>query len=319
MARLFFGIAAWLLALSATAAPLRIAVSESIFSLPFYVAKHQSYFRTRGVEVEFVECAGGGRCVSLMLKGKADLSTSTELPVVFNSFTRQDLGIVATFASASNHIKLLARVDSRVISPADLVNKKVAYVKGGVGHYAMDLALVYSGVDPKRVSMVAMKAEDAQQALIQGKVDAASVWEPFASRIVLAMGDDVVYVPTPKLHTETFNLVATRHAIQKRAADIEAVLLALNDAAEFIQANPKQSKALAARYLNLPPELVSQFFSGYRYRLGLNRSLLRTMEGQARWALMEGHVPAELQPPRYSELLYPELLRAVLPDTVLLY
>ena len=148
------------------------------------------------------------------------------------------------------------------------------------------------------------------------EVDALCIWEPFASRIELELGTDVQLVPIPKLYTETFNLIAMQSAIKSKPQELERLVRALKDSTQFIQTHPEKAKALAAKRLKIPVLVVDKIFDDYRYRLSLNRSLPRTMEGQARWALREGHVEASLPQPNYSGFLYPAFLKTVDPGAV---
>lgn len=302
--------------LVAQAAPLRIGVSETILSLPLYIAESEGFFQKRGVNVEFVNCVGGNRCVKNMLDGQTDLSTTTELPVVFNSFTRKDFAILTSFVSVSNDLKVVARTDSKITEPGKLRDKTLGYVKGGASQYVLDLVLVYNGIDPDTVKLKTITPETALAALANKEVDALCIWEPFASRIELELGTDVQLVPIPKLYTETFNLIAMQSAIKSKPKELERVVRALKDSTQFIQTHPEKAKALAAKRLKIPVVVVDKIFDDYRYRLSLNRSLPRTMEGQARWALREGHVEASLPQPNYTGFLYPAFLKAVDPGAV---
>jgi NitT/TauT family transport system substrate-binding protein len=149
-------------------------------------------------------------------------------------------------------------------------------------------------------------------------VDALCIWEPFVSRIQLELGEDVQLVPIPKLYTETFNLIAMNSAIQARPKDMEKIVLALKDSTQFIQNNPDKAKALAAKRLGVPIVLIDKIFDDYRYRLSLNRSLRRTMEGQARWASREGHVDPKLPQPNFTGFVNPKFLKSVEPSAVTL-
>ena len=298
------------------AAPLRIGVSETILSLPLYIAESEGFFQKRGVNVEFVNCVGGNRCVKNMLDGQTDLSTATELPVVFNSFTRKDFAILTSFVSVSNDLKVVARTDSKITEPGKLRDKTLGYVKGGASQYVLDLVLVYNGIDPDTVKLKTITPETALAALANKEVDALCIWEPFASRIELELGTDVQLVPIPKLYTETFNLIAMQSAIKSKPQELERVVRALKDSTQFIQTHPEKAKALAAKRLKIPVVVVDKIFDDYRYRLSLNRSLPRTMEGQARWALREGHVESSLPQPNYTGFLYPAFLKAVDPGAV---
>lgn len=298
------------------AAPLRIGVSETLLSLPLYVAEAEGFFQKRGVNVEFVNCIGGNRCVKNMLDGQTDMSTATELPVVFNSFSRSDFAILTSFVSVVNDLKVVARTDAKITEPGKLRDKTLGYVKGGASQYVLDLVLVYNGIDPDRVKLKAITPETALTALANKEVDALCIWEPFASRIELELGTDVQLVPIPKLYTETFNLIAMQSTIKARPQELERIVQALKDSTQFIQTHPEKAKALAAKRLRVPVTLIDKIFDDYRFRLSLNRSLPRTMEGQGRWAQREGHVPSNLPQPNYTSFLYPAFLKTVDPSAV---
>lgn len=298
------------------AQPLRIGVSETILSLPLYVAENQGLFKKQGVDVQLVKCIGGYRCMRNMLADETDLSTATELPVVFNSFERSDFSILTSFVNTSSDVKIVARKAANVLQAADLKNKTVGYIKGTSSQYVLDLVLVYSGIDPSTVSLKAITPETALSAMASNEVDALCIWEPFVARIQQDLGSDVRLVPMPRLYTENFNLIATNSVIKARPAELQKLLLALKDSTDFIDANPEKAKALLVGRFELPRVLVDNFFGDYRYRLGLNRSLLRTMEGQARWALREGHVNRTLSQPNYLNYLHSPLLKKVDPNVV---
>lgn len=302
----------------AQATPLKIGVSETILSLPLFVAQAEGHFQKRGVDVEFVSCIGGNRCVRNMLAGETDLSTATELPVVFNSFTRTDFAILTSFVSVSNDLKLVARSELNINKPEKLKGKTLGYVKGSASQYVLDLVLVYNGIDPGKVTLKEIKPESALSALANREVDALCIWEPFVSRIQLELGKDVRLVPIPKLYTETFNLIALNSAVDARPKDMEKIMLALKDSTQFIQNNPEKAKALAAKRLGVPIVLIDKIFDDYRYRLSLNRSLSRTMEGQARWASREGHVDPKLPQPNFTGFVNSQFLKAVEPSAVTL-
>lgn len=316
MIRLAMFLCFSLCSFASQAAALRIGVSETILSLPLYVAESEGFFKKRGVDVEFVRCVGGNRCMKNMLDGQTELSTATELPVVFNSFRRNDFAILTSFVSVSNDLKVVARTDAKITEPGKLRDKTLGYVKGSASQYVLDLVLVYNGIDPNTVKLKAIKPETALAALVNKEVDALCIWEPFASRIELELRTDVQLVPIPKLYTETFNLIAMQSAIKSQPQELERVVRALRDSTLFIQAHPEKAKALAAMRLKIPVDVVEKIFDDYRYRLSLNRSLPRTMEGQARWALREGHVESSMPQPNYTGFLYPAFLKAVDPGAV---
>lgn len=298
------------------AAPLSIGVSDSLLSLPLYVAESEGFFKKRGVNVELVKCMGGNRCFQNMLEGQTNLSTATELPMVLHSFKRSDFALLTSFVNAFNHVKVLARRSERIDDPYKLSGKTLGYVKGSSSQYVLDLVLVYNGIDPGVVRLKEIKPENALTALANKEVDALSIWEPYVSRIQQQLGSDVQLVPIPKLYTETFNLFAMQTVIKNRPQELERVIFALKDSTQFIQSHPGKAKDLAARRLNLPIALIDRIFDDYRFRLSLNRSLTRSMDGQARWAIREGHVGKDSPQPHFTKFINPALLKKVDPSAV---
>ena len=300
----------------AQAHTLRIGVSESMPSLPIYVAESQGFFKKNGVDVTLINCADGGQCVRNMLAGETDFSTSTELPVVINSFTDKNFGILTSFVTVPDDLKIIARVDRGVTSLASLKGKKIGYMKGNASHYLLEAVLVYGGIAPRDVKLREITPKTALSSLAARKVDAVCIWEPYASNIFEELGGGVQLISIPKLYTRTFNLVATQSVISSNPDDIKRVLLALEDSVKFIKESPESAIAIAAQRFNVSPTLINKIFSNYRFQLSLNRSLMRTMEGQSRWAIRGGHVDASLPQPNYSNFVYPLFLKAIDPGAV---
>ena len=65
---------------------LRIAASRAPVSLPLYVAQQRGFFADEHLDVAISDCIGGTRCLRQLLDDKADLATTSEMPVVLQAF-----------------------------------------------------------------------------------------------------------------------------------------------------------------------------------------------------------------------------------------
>lgn len=306
-----------LLPLAAQAAELVLAVARTPLSLPVFVAEAQDYFRAEGVAVRSVDCVGGQACMKLMFGGSAQLATASDLPVMFNSFERSDYAVLATFVSATHDAKLIARGGSGIASARQLAGKRVATVPGSSAHYYLDAFLLYHGVDPALVTVVPLPADRMPEALRAGQVDAVAVYEPWAWLSRQAVGADAaVVLPNPRIYTLSFNLVADRRSIAAHDEELQRVLRALARAVRFIQEQPAAAQEVMKRRLQLDQPFVDWVWPHLDYRLGLDQSLVTTVEHEARWALREGHVPAGRAMPKVLNLLAPDTLRKAVPGAV---
>lgn len=298
---------------------LTIAVSRTSLSLPLYVAETQRFFVDEGLSVQTRECIGGQRCMKLLLDGQVQLATASEIPVMFNSFTRSDYAIVATFVTSGQDVKLVARKSAGIATAAQLPGKRIGTVRGTSAHYFLDTFLVFNGLDPKKVELVPLPPEQIEQALKDRTIDAAAIWEPFAHKSLKALADDGHVLPSGRVYTETFNLIAGRKLIAEREPDIVKVLRALDRAQRWIRDRPVEAQAILKDRLQVDQGFIDATWKDFNYRLSLDQSLLSTIEGEARWALREGHVPPDSKTPNYLQFIEAGPLRKAVPAAAILF
>jgi NitT/TauT family transport system substrate-binding protein len=311
-----WGLALALAAAACAAQELTIAVSSTPRSLPVFVADAQKFFAAEGVAVKTRECVGGNRCIKLMLDGEVPLSTASEMPVMVSSLGRSDFAIVATFVTSRRDVKLIARKSAGIATAADLGGKRIGTVKGTSAHYFLDLFLLFNGVDPRKVELVSLGPEQVEGAFKKKDIDAAAIWEPFAHQSMRALGGDGAVMPSARLYTETFNLLASRKTIGERGPDLVKVLRALARAQRFIHEQPQQAQAILKERLQVDQAFVQAIWQDFDFRMSLDQSLVSTLEGQARWAIREGHVPRDSRIPDYLGFIASDALRQVDPAAV---
>ena len=304
---------AWLA--PAAADTLRIAAQRAPVSLPLYVAQQRGFFADEALEVAITDCIGGTRCLRLVLDDKADLATTSEMPVVLQAFAHADVSILATMAHASDNLKLIARKASGVTRSEQLDGRRVGVSAGTAAQYLLETHLLNVGVDPHRVTMVPLQAEDTVAALRSGRIDAVAVWEPFGYAALHGADAVGLRLPLSGGYIESFNLVGRRPQFVRRDDAMVRLLRAVERAEQFIQDRPDEAQAILREQLKLDQRFVDWVWGGLGFRLSLDQALLTTMEGEARWAQREGHV-AERARPNMLTLIHAGPLKAVKPGAV---
>jgi NitT/TauT family transport system substrate-binding protein len=299
---------------SAFAAGLTIAVSRTPLSLPLYVAESQGFFAAEGVQVTLKETVGGVRAMQDLGDDKTDLATTSDTTIVFNSFSRNDFAVLATFASSSKHIGIVVGKSAGYARPEQLAGKRIGTVVGSGGQFYSDSWLIFHGVDPKTTRSVSLQPETMATALAKGEVDAVAIWDPYRLDVLKTV-PGATLLPNPGIYTVSLNLAAERKLMGSRDEDLTRVLRALLRAEQFIGAEPAKAQALLRERLKLEQAYVDQVWPNYRYRLALEQSLLTTLESEARWARQEGHVRAD-RSPNFLSFIYSGPLRKVSPDRV---
>ena len=151
------------------AEPLKIALSMTPLSLPIFVADSEGYFAAEGVAVALEQVIGGHRSLQRLLEGGADLATSSEAVVMFNSFRSGDYAVIATFVTSDDDVKVIARPGSGIAAAKDLRGKRIGTITGASAHFYLDTLLLLNGVDPKAAQVRHLQPEDMAAALAKGQ------------------------------------------------------------------------------------------------------------------------------------------------------
>jgi len=294
---------------ASSAEPLRISVSQTPLSLPFYVADSQGYFAAEGVKIRINEVIGGHRTMQQLLAGDADLATSSEAVVMFNSFQRNDFAIIASFVTSDDDVKIITRADTGIQQPEQLAGKLVGTVTGAASHYFLETLLLLKGVDPKSVHVRNLQPEAMAEALRKREVDAIAIWEPFPFKALQAV-PSARLLPKSTVYRLTFNLSVHKKHLGVRDAELVKILRALDRAEQFIAERPREAKAILLEHLKLDTAFIDWIWPRYHYRLSLDQSLLTTLEGEARWARREALVKGE-KSPNYLNFIHADPLSKV--------
>jgi NitT/TauT family transport system substrate-binding protein len=294
---------------------IRIAISQAPLSLPIYVAHEQGYFRSEGLNVVLEDTIGGYLCLEKVLDNKAELATTTEYPVVLNSFTRNDYVINATFATSTNDVKIITRRDTGLTTGGQLKGKRIGTSVGSSSHYFLDRFLLFNGLETGDVTLVDTRPDQLPEKLANGTVDVISVWEPFGYIAYQKLGENLNIFPNQNLYRETFNLVSKKAFADQNPGLIRKLIRALTKANNFIATEPKSAQGILVKRLALDHAFINWIWDDFRFDIALGQPMIVTMENEARWAIRSG-LKTGPGIPNYLEYINAAPLREEQPESV---
>jgi len=253
--------------------PVRAAYIPVVTWLPAWIAKDKGFFERHGLNVSLTVTQN----LSVLpgtLGRQFDFAPSTAPDLIKAVVSGIEVVAVAgqameTKDNPSTHI--IVRADSTIRSMQDLKGKVVATPTiGAIIHVSLLHTLKKNGVDPASIRAVEVPFPNMADQLKAGNVDAVEALEPFAGQLLaagnrslgdpllLAGGDEVLY---------PFWISQTKWAESHRGV-IEAWVASLEQAKEFIDANPSEARAILAKYTRLPAPVAEKIpFPTYRFSL----------------------------------------------------
>jgi len=184
-----------------------IAVSRTPLSAPFYIADQLGFFKENGLEIKIIDVIGGKNSFKMIMSGQADYGTSSESVLMFESIKKPEFVNLASFVESDNDIKLLILASS---TGADLTGKKIGIIKGTASEYFLSLYLGLNNLKLTDVELINLSPSMMTEALVSHKVDAVSVWEPYAFEIKQALRKDIELAKAKNIYSLTFNLLKFR-------------------------------------------------------------------------------------------------------------
>lgn len=293
---------------------IRIAVSQTPLSSPFFIASQLKLFQRQGLHVELVPCSGGVACAESLFRADVDYATASESVAMFKSFERQDFVLLASFVSSDNDLKLLTLENRDINGIQDLKGKKVGVIKASSSEFYFDSVLIANNLKHLDLEKVYLTPDQLNQALYGFKVDAISVWEPWGYRTEMTSSSKVINLGLVGIYNLSFNLMTMKDRVEQSDDESIRLLEALKQAIAWMNDNSDQARYWVAHSLNIREHQLEWSWQDYAFRLSLGNALLSNIQLQARWAIENNLVDGSL--PDYRRYFVSEPLEQVLQTEV---
>ena len=136
----------------------------------------------------------------------------------------------------------------RSSSIADLKGKMVAFPKGTVSQFFLNVLLKEAGLSEADIETVDLSADDAGNAFLMREVDAAVTWEPWLTDGKNAEhGRLLANIPNPGLLVDC--LTAKAAVFEDRQDDFAALARAWDAALDYVEAHPDEANQMMARHV----------------------------------------------------------------------
>ncbi len=241
---------------------------------PWYIAQEKGFFDQRGLKVNLVEFTTDQDLNSGLAAGKFDgANIATHTSIILRE-AGVDVKAVLLMDASFQADAMIAGEGINTI--ADLKGKKVAFEEGTTSDILLTYALSQNGMTKADIIPVPMPAADAGAAAIAGQVDAAVTYEPYISA-ALGQGNGyrIIYsaAEKPGLISDVF--VFPAKVLAEKPEAVKAMLLAWQDAYDFLQANPDEGQQIIAAAVGSDLEEFKTAWQGVKlYDLAENKSLL---------------------------------------------
>lgn len=237
---------------------LRVALVPWLGWGQAHIAEVKDFFKAEGIEVEQTIFQTVSEANTALLSNKVDLLWAVAADLVVLSQTSPDLKfiLVSDYSGDVDGILGTPIKSAEEAKGKTFAREDVPYEIVFMGKYLETL-----GLTEKDVNIVPLTVPDGAAALVAGKVDAVTLYEPFVSTVFKERSDVEVLFSPAGTNIIINGLIAQGEAIANRRADILAYMRALNRAVDFAKTNPTEAHELIGKWVGLKGEEVTELMT----------------------------------------------------------
>jgi len=224
---------------------LKIGTQPWIGYGPWWIAKEKGFFEDHGIHVELIDFVTDQDLNAALAAGQfdgANIATHTSAYLINAGV---DLKLVLLEDASFEADAIIAGPGIEAIT--DLKGKRVAFEEGTTSDLLLSYALMQNGMTKDDIEVVPMPAADAGAAAVAGRVDAAVTYEPYISA-ALAKGEGyrIIYSAAVKPGLIGDFLAFPQSVLEKKGDQVRAMLLAWQDAIDFLREHPEEGQQIIA-------------------------------------------------------------------------
>ncbi len=243
----------------ATPVLITIACPRNISSSLVIIAHQKGLLARGGDRTTLLPFESGKAAMAHMLAGDADLALVAETPLAAAILADAKIKILATVSQSNRDLSIVAR-RGQGHSRADLRGKVIGYTQGTGGHFYLDTYCLMNRIDLGGLRLVNLSPLELRSALLDGRVDAVSAWNPHVAFLTEALGPQAAVFQDEVIYTQMFCLVARPEFIRDHPGQVKDLLEGLFLALDFVARSPDEARNQVAAYTQVTPALVAQFF-----------------------------------------------------------
>ena len=244
-------------------AEVKVGVSDWTGWVAWYVAEQKGFFKKYGADVKLVWFANYTDSISALSTGQLDANSQTWSDTLGPLSKGIALKVVLVNDNSDGNDALM--VGPKIRTFADLKGRTVALEQYSISHFVLYTALAKNGLTPSDVKVVNLSAGDSAAAFISGRVDGATLWNPWISQIEASGKGHALFTSKQMPGLIPDLLVAQSKAVTGKRKDLVAMVRAWFDTVAFIHQHPDEAVAIMAKVVGMNPSDYKVFLPGTRF------------------------------------------------------
>lgn len=244
------------------------------------VAKNKGWFdeefKKDNIKIKFQSFVSGPPMIEAFAGGRLDIGQAGDQPSIQAKANNTDIKGIGVYAQGYKLNSILAATGSNIKSAKDLKGKKVAVTVGSSAHMLLNRYLASAGLKQSDIQLVNLQPTDIKTSFTSKDIDAAIVWEPYASSIeaentAYKIGDGTNF-------KYEVNLILVNNSFAKEnPAIIKRLLKVYEKSEKWVKANPDKTADIISKELKLTKAVAAKGLAKEDLDITLNDEVVKSL------------------------------------------
>lgn len=214
-----------------------------------YLANDLGIFKKHGLDVQLNNFSSYSSSVQAFLAGHLDIITTPSSDAITPYSQGAKFSVIMLTDKSLGSDGLV--VNKNIKSIQDLKGKTIATELYTVDHMYLLSLLDKAGISPDQVKVVNMAIADSGAAFMAGKVDAASIWEPYLSKALTSNNAKLLYSSKSNPDLITDSIIASQASMQNNPKAVQAFVDSWYEAVDYWKKNKAKANNIMAKHLEV--------------------------------------------------------------------
>ena len=255
-------------------APFTVAVSTTTLEGgPVYVADN-------GPQGAGFQVINGG--VRNLANGGAHAATNAETQFLFAGAPN----VRILFTVAEGLYRIVGKRSAGISTLADLRGKRVSVPRDTSAHYSLVRMLASAGLSESDVTIVDVVTRNQMAAaVLDGRADALSMWEPESQKAVDALGRDAIVFQDNEVYRELFSLYSSTEVLgdARRRRELVAFVRALFTSVDEMKTKPAPHFPLISKTTGHTVDHITRSWEHHAFPMVVPSDMLDVMVEEEKW------------------------------------
>jgi NitT/TauT family transport system substrate-binding protein len=217
-----------------------------------------------------------------LANGGAHAATNAETQFLFAGAPN----VRILFTVAEGLYRIVGKRSAGISTLADLRGKRISLPRDTSAHYALVRMLASAGVSESEVTVVDVVVRNQMAAaVIDGRADALSMWEPESHKLVDALGRDAIVFQDNKVYRELFSLYSSTEVLgdSRRRGELVAFVRALFASVNEMKSKPAPHFPLISKVTGHSVDHITRSWEHHAFPMQVLPDMLDVMVEEEKW------------------------------------